>query len=246
MDFRSMDAQDKISGESLSPMFGDIIRHYDFINHVFTWGMDKGWRKKLVAQCLQLKPEKFLDLGCGTGDLAINIARHARGNLHVTGYDFSRPMLETASKKVRKASLDKKISFIYGEAAQMPFSDNYFDCIGISFAFRNLIYKNPLAQRHIAEILRVLKPGGNCLIAESSQPKNKLMRRLHHFYLRTYVYGIGILVSGDKKAYKYLTESAINFYSPEEMKKMLLAAGFRQVYYRPLFFGAAGIYRALR
>lgn len=241
-----MDAQDKIFGESLSPMFSGLIRHYDLINYVFTWGMDRGWRKKLVAQCLGLNPEKFLDIGCGTGDLAINIARLGHGNLYVTGYDFSRPMLETAVKKARKALLDKKISFIYGEAAQMPFPDDYFDCVGISFAFRNLIYKNPLAERHLSEILRVLKPGGSCLIAESSQPKNKLIRRLHHLYLRTYVYGMGVLISGDKKAYKYLTESVINFYFPDELEKLLFAAGFRQVKYRPLFFGAAGIYRALK
>ncbi|HPY36184.1 MAG TPA: class I SAM-dependent methyltransferase, partial [Smithellaceae bacterium] len=64
----------EITGENLSPMFSGIIRHYDLINHIFTWGMDKSWRKNLVAQCLRLKPEKVLDLGCGTGDLAINIA----------------------------------------------------------------------------------------------------------------------------------------------------------------------------
>ena len=170
-------------------MFSGIIGHYDLVNHVFTWGMDQRWREELVAQCLKLNPERVLDIGCGTGDLTISIARRARDNLHVTGYDFSQPMLEAAAKKARKAVPDKKISFVYGDAANAPFPDDFFDCIGISFAFRNLIYKNPLAERHLAEILRVLKPGGNCIIAESSQPKNKLIRRLHHFYLRTYVYG---------------------------------------------------------
>ena len=242
----SVDSKNQLSGESLSPMFSGIIRRYDLINHIFTWGMDKRWRKELVAQCLKLNPEKVLDIGCGTGDLSINIARQARGKLHVTGYDFSLPMLAAAVKKARAQDLDKKISFISGEASQMPFPDEYFDCIGISFAFRNLIYKNQLAQRHLAEILRVLKSGGYCIIAESSQPQNKIIRRLNHLYLRTYVYAIGTLISGDKQAYKYLTQSAINFHSPEELQKLLLAAGFRQVHYRPLFFGATGIYRALK
>jgi len=239
-------SQNEFQCKSLSPMFSGITGSYDLINHVFTWGMDRRWRGKLVAECLKLNPEKVLDIGCGTGDLAINIARRAKGNLHVTGYDFSRPMLEIAAQKVQAAIPDKKISFIYGEAAQMPFPDAYFDCICISFAFRNLIYKNPLAERHIAEIVRVLKPGGSCLIAESSQPRNKLIRWLNHLYLRTYVYWAGMLISGDKKAYKYLTESTINFYTPEKVEKWLLASGFRQVYYQPLFFGAAGIYRALK
>jgi demethylmenaquinone methyltransferase/2-methoxy-6-polyprenyl-1,4-benzoquinol methylase len=238
------DSKNGLSGESLSPMFGGIIRHYDLINHIFTWGMDKRWRKELVTQCLKLNPEKVLDVGCGTGDLSINIARHARGNLHVTGYDFSRPMLAEAVKKARAQDLDKKISFIFGEASQMPFPNESFDCIGISFAFRNMIYKNPLASQHLAEILRVLKPGGSCLIAESSQPQNKIIRLLHHLYLRTYVYAIGALISGDKEAYKYLIQSAINFHPPEELRKLLLTAGFRQVHYHQLFFGAAVIYRA--
>ncbi|MEI7997563.1 MAG: class I SAM-dependent methyltransferase, partial [Methylococcaceae bacterium] len=130
---------------SLSPMFSGITGHYDLINHIFTWGMDRRWRDELVAECLKANPEKLLDIGCGTGDLAINIARRSRENLHVTGYDFSRPMLEIAAKKAQAAAPDRKISFIKGEASQMPFPDAYFDCIGISFAFRNLIYKNQLA-----------------------------------------------------------------------------------------------------
>lgn len=242
----AVDSKNELSGDSLLPMFSGIIRHYDLINHIFTWGMDKRWRKKLVAQCLILNPEKVLDIGCGTGDLSINIASNARGNLHVTGYDFSHPMLDEAIKKARAQNLDNKISFISGEASQMPFPDKSFDCIGISFAFRNLIYKNPLASQHLAEVLRVLKPGGSCVIAESSQPQNKIIRLLHHLYLRTYVYAIGALISGDKKAYKYLTQSAIDFHPPEELKRLLLAAGFRQVHYQPLFFGATGIYQALK
>ena len=236
----------EITGENLSPMFSGIIRHYDLINHIFTWGMDKSWRKNLVAQCLRLKPEKVLDLGCGTGDLAINIACLASENLHVTACDFSKEMLDVAAQKARKVGVDNKISFINADAANFPFSDSYFDCVGISFAFRNMIYKNASADRHLAEILRVLKPGGSCFIAETSQPRNKFIRALHHFYIRTYVYTIGLLISGDKKAYKYLTESAVNFYGPDKLGKILITAGFKQVFYQPLFFGAAGIYRLVK
>jgi len=236
----------EITGENLSPMFGGIIRHYDLINHVFTWGMDIGWRKKLVACCLEINPREVLDLGCGTGDLAISIALLAPENLHVTACDFSKEMLGVAAQKAKKAGVDNRISFINADAANLPFSDNYFDCIGISFAFRNMIYKNPSAGRHISEILRVLKPGGSCIIAETSQPKNKFIRALHHFYIRTYVYTIGLLISGDKKAYKYLAESAVNFYGPDKLEEILIGAGFKQVFYQPLFFGAAGIYRLVK
>lgn len=235
-----------ITGENLSPMFSGIIRHYDLINHVFTWGMDIVWRRKLVDECLKLKPEKFLDLGCGTGDLAVNVARRADERLQVSACDFSREMLAAAARKARKAGVDDKILFIHADAAKLPFSDNYFDCVGISFAFRNMLYKNPAAKDHLAEILRVLRPGGSCVVAETSQPRHKTIRALHHFYVRIYVYAIGLLISGDSAAYKYLTESTLNFYGPDELKKIIIAAGFKEFFYRPLFFGAAGIYRLLK
>ncbi len=241
-----MSKNKEITGENLSPMFSGIIRNYDLINHVFTWGMDIGWRRRLVDECLKLKPEKFLDLGCGTGDLAVNIARRAPVNLRVSACDFSRQMLDAAARKAKKAGVDDKISFIHADAANLPFSDNYFDCIGISFAFRNMLYKNPSADRHLAEILRVLRPGGSCVVAETSQPRHKSIRALHHLYLRTFVFAMGVLISGDRAAYKYLAESALNFYTPDELKKIIIDAGFMCFFYRPLFFSAAGIYRLVK
>jgi demethylmenaquinone methyltransferase/2-methoxy-6-polyprenyl-1,4-benzoquinol methylase len=228
----------------LDRMFGVIHGRYDRINRLFTWGMDKRWRKRLVAALLKLEPKKVLDIGCGTGDLSISIARQSHGKVEITGCDFSKPMLEMAVKKAKELAPNGKATFIHGEVAQMPFPDETFDCIGIAFALRNLIFENPLAGKHLSEIIRVLKPGGYCLIVESSQPSNKIIRLLSHLYLRTYVYGVGILISGSRDAYRYLVQSAIHFYTPEELEKLLLAAGFRRFSFRPLFFGAAGIYQA--
>ena len=155
-------------------------------------------------------------------------------------------MLEKAQKKAVKAGVGKLIRFIPGDAVSLPFPDAYFDCVGISFAFRNLTYKNPLAQAHLAEVKRVLKPGGRYVIVESSQPENRLIRALFHLYLRIFVAPVGIMLSGNKGAYRYLTESARRYYSPSEVREMLLAAGFRDVRYRALFFGATGIHVAFR
>jgi len=233
------------SQKPLHGMFTDIPPRYDLINHLITWGMDKGWRNQAVKACLKNRPQKFLDLCCGTGDLAIMVARKAEYPIEVTGLDYSHPMLKIAERKAKERT-HRKIHFIPGEAAKLPFKNNEMDGIGISFAFRNLTYKNPLAQKHISEIVRVLRPGGKFVIAESSQPKNGFIRACNHFYMRGYVYHIGAWLSGNKPAYKYLAESTCNYFSPKEMEKFLLKNGFKEVKYKALFFGAAGIYTATK
>jgi demethylmenaquinone methyltransferase/2-methoxy-6-polyprenyl-1,4-benzoquinol methylase len=227
-------------------MFTTVPPRYDLVNHIITLGMDKHWRRLAAQTCLELKPLRVLDIGCGTGDLIINIARMATNNIEITGLDYSQPMLEKARQKAEKAGVSKKVRFIEGEASHLPFPDASFDVAAISFAFRNLTYKNPVASAHLAEVLRVLKPGGYYIIVESSQPENRFIRACFHLYLRTFVMPVGIIISGNKGAYRYLAESARRYYFPGEVRDLLLGAGFRDVRYRPLFFGAAGIHTALK
>jgi demethylmenaquinone methyltransferase/2-methoxy-6-polyprenyl-1,4-benzoquinol methylase len=227
-------------------MFTKVPPRYDLINHVITLGQDNRWRKLAARACLEGNPLRILDLGCGTGDLAINIARLATAELEITGLDYSLPMLARAKDKAERADLKNKVEFIHGEATKIPFPDEYFDCVGISFAFRNLTYLNPLWELHLAEVLRALKSGGKYVIVESSQPRNRFIKTLFHLYLRAFVMPVGTLLSGEQGAYRYLAESAARYYSPEEVREMLLKAGFREVTYRPLFLGAAGIHVATR
>ncbi len=230
----------------LHSMFSAVPPRYDMINHIITWGLDERWRRKAARECLASPLGKVLDLCCGTGDLAINLAQLAENNVELTGVDYSQPMLEIAVKKAEQLARGRRISFIHGDAANLPFPDGYFDCVGISFAFRNLTYKNPLAQRHIAEVLRVLSAGGRYVIVETSQPKLKLIRKLYHLYLRWFVSRLGYLLSGNRGAYNYLAESASRFYTAEELQGILGTAGFRQVSFRSLFFGAIGIHVAVK
>ncbi len=188
----------------------------------------------------------MLDLGCGTGDLAINIARIAENGVELTGVDYSRPMLGRAARKAELLARGKRISFTYGDAANLPFPDGCFDCIGVSFAFRNLTYKNPLAPRYLTEVLRVLSPNGRFVIVETSQPKIKLMRKLFHLYLRWFVFRVGYMLSGNRGAYHYLAESASRFYTTEELTEVLITAGFHQVTCHPLLLGAVSIYVAVK
>ena len=236
--------QEIIRNKPLYGMFTSIPPRYDLINRLITWGMDSGWRLQAVKACLMSRPRKVLDLCCGTGDLAIAIAGSADYEVEVKGLDYSHPMLEIAA---RKAALlpGKTVTFTQGDAANLPFQDREFDCLGISFAFRNLTYKNPLAQKHLSEMFRVLKPGGRLVIAESSQPESRFIRACYHFYMRQYTYRIGALISGNKPAYRYLAESACRYYSPAEMETLLINSGFAGVSCKPLFFGAAAVYVAI-
>lgn len=223
-------------------MFTAVPPRYDLINRIITLGQDRRWRHRAALTCLDNKPRRLLDLGCGTGDLTINIARLSEKDVEIIGLDFSLPMLARARQKAVKAGVADKVAFILGEATRLPFPDARFDVVGISFAFRNLTYKNPLGPFSLAEVLRVLKPGGRYVIVESSQPGNPFVRTFFHLYLRVFVRPVGTLLSDNRAAYRYLAESAARFYPPREVRKMLLAAGFSEVRYRPLLFGAAGIH----
>lgn len=230
----------------LHNMFTAVPPRYDLINHIITLGLDSRWRRQAAGTCLEGKPDRILDLGCGTGDLTINIALMAENEVEVTGLDYSQPMLELAAAKAARRGVAERVRFVHGEATEIPFPAGYFDCVGISFAFRNLTYKNPVKMPHLVEVLRVLRQDGRYVIVESSQPGNGIIRAIFHLYLRIFVAPLGSLLSNNKGAYRYLVESASRFYSPHEIGKMLLEVGFREISYRPLFFGAAGIHVATK
>ena len=228
----------------LYEMFNTVPRHYDLLNKIMTLGLDKKWRNRATQACLASSPENILDICCGTGDLAHSLSLIKNKDTGIIALDYSRLMLDIAVQKT--GLLKDQLSFIIGDASRLPFQDESFDCVGISFAFRNLTYRNPKISDHLAEIVRIIKPGGRFVIVESSQPKSSLIRKLFHIYLRVYVAKIGALISGEKGAYNYLAESATQFYTPGEIKDMLMKAGFSKVDYQPLFFGAAGIHIAVK
>jgi len=228
----------------LHGMFTAVPRRYDLVNHVITWFLDERWRRKAAKECLTAHPHRVLDLCCGTGDLAIDIARLADSSVEIEGIDYSEPMLRIAAAKAIASNTD--ITFIYGDAAALPFADGNFDCVGISFAFRNLTYKNPLTESYLSEVYRILAPGGKFVIVETSQPESALIRTLFHLYLRCFVSNVGHWLSGNKSAYRYLAESARRFYNADEVKDLLLSSGFKEFYPRPLLFGAAAVYVAVK
>jgi demethylmenaquinone methyltransferase/2-methoxy-6-polyprenyl-1,4-benzoquinol methylase len=228
------------SGRPLQKMFNEVPGRYDLLNRVITLRLDERWRKLAARECLSGDPASVLDLCTGTGDLVLRMARHTNGRTSLLALDYSQPMLAVAREKAA-GKVPGKINFIHGDAADMPFDSGSMDAIGIGFAFRNLTWKNRDRDNFLAEIFRVLKTGGKFVIVESSQPSNKFVRSLFRIYLRIMVAGIGGILSGHKGAYRYLAASARNFYTPAEIRSMLLETGFRQVDHRPLSGGIAGL-----
>jgi demethylmenaquinone methyltransferase/2-methoxy-6-polyprenyl-1,4-benzoquinol methylase len=227
-------------------MFTAVPPRYDLVNHVITWFLDIRWRRKAAEECLRAGPRRVLDLCCGTGDLALNLAGRMSAGTEITGLDYSQPMLEIAAGKAAASGRGATVSFLEGDAASLPFPDGYYDCVGISFAFRNLTYKNPMTASYLAEVVRVLSPGGRFVIVETSQPGSKLVRGLFHLYLRCFVARVGQWLSGNKGAYNYLAESASRFYAPGEVREQLLGAGFSGFIHKPLLLGATAIYVAIK
>lgn len=232
--------QEKKEWRPLEKMFSEVPNRYDLMNRMLTFRFDVLWRRKAARECLMGNPSRILDLCTGTGDLAIQIAGLANSKVVITGLDYSDAMLSLAREKASKKGFDH-ILFIRGDAADLPFENESIDAIGISFAFRNLTYKNPDHKKFLKEIYRILSDKGNFVIVETSQPSSKIMRFLFHIYLQIVVAGIGGNLSGNKKAYKYLAASARNFYTPAQVRDNLLETGFSQVRYNQLVGGIAGI-----
>jgi demethylmenaquinone methyltransferase / 2-methoxy-6-polyprenyl-1,4-benzoquinol methylase len=236
---------EKETARPLQKMFQAVPPSYDLLNRLLTFRFDERWRKQAAKIILEGQPARVLDLCTGTGDLALRLKKGASPETGVWGLDYSLPMLERAGVKARKRGLPD-IRFIHGDAAAMPFEDGFFDAAGIAFAFRNLTWKNPDTGKFLAEILRVLKPGGKFVVVETSQPRSRLFKALVHFYLRRVSVPLGGMISGHRGAYHYLAHSAIHYYTAEEVRQLLLDAGFTAASHRLLLNGVAGLWEATK
>ncbi len=221
----------------IETMFDNIASKYDFLNHVLTLGIDKGWRKNLIKILASQKPNLVLDVATGTGDLAILAAETVPG-LHVKGLDLSKGMLEVGKDKVFKKNLQDRVTMIHGDSENLPFKDNTFDAITVAFGVRN--FEN--LDMGLKEMNRVLKAGGNLFILEFSRPKNILFRKGFNLYFKYILPFIGKVTSKDPKAYKYLFESVQAFPAYEDFLSILDNAGFKSNNYKIQSLGICSIY----
>ena len=224
--------------EQVTQMFDAISGNYDGLNRVISFGIDIKWRKKVLKMVSDKKPEIILDIATGTGDLAILMAK--TNAKKIIGLDISPGMLNIGIEKIAQKKLSNRIEMIIGDSEKMPFEDNYFDAITVSFGIRNF----ETLDIGLAEILRVLKPNGIFVILETSNPTKFPFKQGYNFYTKYVLPLIGKMFSKDNIAYGYLAESAQNFPFGEALNNILKKIGFIDVKASPQTFGVATIYSA--
>jgi demethylmenaquinone methyltransferase / 2-methoxy-6-polyprenyl-1,4-benzoquinol methylase len=221
--------------KAVREMFSGIAERYDLLNHLLSLNIDKRWRRKVRAEIADILADQnaaVLDVACGTGDLSIELKRGAEAIVH--GTDFCRPMLAIAQQK----SVDPAIPYIEADAMELPFDDGAFDGVTIAFGLRNL----PNVERGLAELFRIVKPGGKLVVLEFSRPVVPGFRQLFNFYFARVLPRIGGMVSGSRAAYTYLPDSVSKFPDQKTLAGLFTRIGFSDVKFTNLTGGIAAIH----
>ena len=232
--------EDKLDKSArVQAMFGRIVRRYDLMNRVMTMGRDQAWRR-LTARELRLDSARplVLDLATGTGDIALAIADQYP-SAQVIGADFVYPMLQVAQQKSSAQTASVR-DFVQGDALSLPFADAMFDALTNGFLLRNVAD----LRRALAEMRRVVKPGGRVACLEITRPGAPVFRELFQVYFYRVVPAVGSLISGDRQAYTYLPNSLTHFPRAAELRQLMLGVGFREVRYRLLGLGTMALHVA--
>ncbi len=223
--------------DQIKHLFNTIAPHYDFLNHILSFGIDKWWRRRVIRKVCQQSAREILDVATGTGDMAIALSKRNRSS-HIVGYDLSEGMLDVARGKIEKLGLSDQITLKQGEAEQIPFGENHFDSVTVAFGVRNF---HDL-EGGVREMARVLKSDGKLYILEFSTPKNKIFRTIYCLYTHKVLPFIGGLISKDRKAYQYLPESVDEFPTVESFIGLMGRAGLSNSKSISLMGGVAQIY----
>lgn len=225
-------------GETIRDMFAGVAPRYDLLNHLLSASLDRRWRRRAADELAPRPGERILDLCAGTGDQALAVAS---SGARVLAADFCLPMLALATQKFARADAVPPRS-LASDALMLPLVDSSFDGATVAFGLRNVADLD----RAVAELARVIRPGGRLVVLEFTIPPRQPLRALYLLYFSRLLPLIGRLVSPRGTAYHYLPASVLQFPQGEELLAAFERHGFHDTGWRPLAAGIVGLYRGVR
>jgi demethylmenaquinone methyltransferase/2-methoxy-6-polyprenyl-1,4-benzoquinol methylase len=218
-------------------LFATIARRYDLINDIQSFGLHRIWKRRVLHLARALPGERALDLCCGTGDLALGLAKQGA---EVVGLDFSEAMLQVAREKSKAEGTGAKVEFLCGDAQQIPFAENTFDILTIGYGLRNLADLDA----GLRDMLRVAKPGGRFVALEFGKPGNSAWRAIYFGYLKFFLPIFGRIFCGNAAAYAYILESLKHYPSQQAVADRMRELGWQNVRVIHLIGGIMSIHSA--
>jgi len=222
----------------VSSVFKSVASNYDVMNDAMSFGVHRAWKWFAIAQSGVGVGNHVLDLAAGSGDLSLKFANKVGPEGKVVVTDINEAMLAQGRKRLTDAGIAGNVEYCLVNAEQLPFDDNSFDCISISFGLRNVTRK----EQALESMRRCLKPGGRVIVLEFSQPTNETFRKVYDAYSFNVIPKLGQLISNDSASYQYLVESIRQHPPQEELKQMMLDAGFDRVRYHNLTGGVVALH----
>lgn len=232
--------QDKV--KRVAEVFHSVADKYDVMNDLMSFGIHRIWKKITIEYSSVRKGQKVLDLAGGTGDLTAKFSQIVGDDGLVVLADINESMLKVGRDKLRDKGLFNNIEYVQANAEELPFADNYFDCITISFGLRNVTDK----QKALQSMWRVLKPGGRLLILEFSKPQYQILNKAYDLYSFTMLPLMGKIVANDADSYRYLAESIRMHPDQKTLKKMMEDAGFVDVKYHNMTGGIVALHTGFK
>lgn len=228
--------------ERVGNVFRSVASRYDLMNDLMSLGLHRLWKRFTISQSGVREGHCVLDIAGGTGDLTREFSKKVGNNGLVILADINEKMLAHGRERLTDQGIVGNVRYVQADAEQLPFADNYFDCISIAFGLRNVTDKAAA----LRSMYRVLKPGGKCLVLEFSKPALPMLNSIYDAYSFNVIPKLGGLICNDADSYQYLVESIRKHPNQEELKTLMETSGFEDVTYHNLTGGIVALHKGFK